>query len=61
MGIYEYMNYMVVASILFFITIGIIAYAIYKKDFTKKMHKLILGSLLVDVIGLILIIIRICQ
>ena len=60
MNIHEFIKYMTIASVLFLLTIGIIGYAMYKKDYSDKMHRLILGSFFVDIIGLIIVIVKIC-
>ena len=60
MNIHDFIKYMIVASVLFVITIGIIGYALYKRDYSDKMHRLILGSFFIDIIGLIIVIVKIC-
>ena len=51
---------MIVASVLFVITIGTIGYAMYKRDYSDKMHKIILGSFFIDIVGLVIVIVKVC-
>jgi len=46
---------MSVLIIMAIITIGIIVYAILKKDFSNRMHRIIIGTFIIDTATLILL------
>ncbi len=52
---HEYLKYMVILIIMAIITIGIIGYAILKKDFSSRMHRIIIGAFIIDTATLILL------
>jgi len=55
MNTHEYLKYMAILIIMAIITIGVIVYAILKKDFSSRMHRIIIGTFIIDTVTLILL------
>ena len=61
MNIHEFYKYMIIIIIMAVITILIIGYAIIKKDFSRRTHKLIIGIFIFDVLVLIGLALNACS
>ncbi len=55
MDTHKYLKFMTILIIMTIITIGIMVYAIIKKDFSSRMHRIIIGVFIIDIIILALI------